>query len=110
VVFLIKDCYTRSTLLKGRCRDGLSPIPAPHPVKLVFRVNKSSLNRWHERLGHPAHQVVQRVLSSFNLPFWHESNNDSVCGPCRQGKSHQLPYPKSTSVSHHPLDLVFSDV
>jgi hypothetical protein len=25
-------------------------------------------------------------------------------------ESHQLPYPKSTSVSHHPLELVFSDV
>jgi hypothetical protein len=25
-------------------------------------------------------------------------------------KSHQLPYPKSTSVSTSPLELVFSDV
>jgi hypothetical protein len=33
-----------------------------------------------------------------------------MCGPCQQGKSHQLSYPKSTSVSHHPLKLVFSDV
>jgi hypothetical protein len=33
-----------------------------------------------------------------------------MCGPCQRGKSHQLPYPKSTSVSHHPLELVFSDV
>jgi histone deacetylase 1/2 len=33
-----------------------------------------------------------------------------VCDACQQGKSHQLPYPKSASVSNNPLDLVFSDV
>jgi hypothetical protein len=33
-----------------------------------------------------------------------------VCGPCQQAKSHQLPYPKSSSVSNHPLELIFSDV
>ncbi|WVZ49395.1 hypothetical protein U9M48_000761 [Paspalum notatum var. saurae] len=27
-----------------------------------------------------------------------------------QAKSHQLPYPKSTSISSHPLELVFSNV
>jgi histone deacetylase 1/2 len=33
-----------------------------------------------------------------------------VCDACQQAKSHQLPYPKSTSESQFPLDLVFSDV
>jgi hypothetical protein len=51
--FLIKDRDTRSTL-RGKCRDGLYPIPAPHFVKFAFEVNKPSLARWHERLGHPA--------------------------------------------------------
>jgi histone deacetylase 1/2 len=37
-------------------------------------------------------------------------NNKRICDACQQGKSHQLPYPKSTSVSRSPLDLVFSDV
>lgn len=37
-------------------------------------------------------------------------NNKHICDACQQGKSHQLPYPKSTSVSSSPLDLVFSDV
>jgi histone deacetylase 1/2 len=34
----------------------------------------------------------------------------SVCDSFQQGKSHQLPYPVSTSVSTTPLQLVFSDV
>jgi hypothetical protein len=33
-----------------------------------------------------------------------------VCDACQQGKSHQLPFPKSVSVSKTPLELVFSDV
>jgi hypothetical protein len=37
-------------------------------------------------------------------------NKDLVCGSCQQAKGHQLPYPKSTSVSTHLLELVFSDV
>jgi hypothetical protein len=33
-----------------------------------------------------------------------------VCDACQQAKSHQLPYPKSSSVSSHPLELIFSDI
>ena len=39
-----------------------------------------------------------------------DSVNESVCNACQQAKSHQLPFPVSSSVSHHPLELVFSDV
>jgi hypothetical protein len=41
--FFIKDRDTRARLLKGRCHDGLYPIPASYPVKFVFGVNKSSI-------------------------------------------------------------------
>jgi histone deacetylase 1/2 len=41
---------------------------------------------------------------------YQDSCNLSVCDPCQQAKSHQLPYPISTSVSIVPLRLVFSDV
>jgi hypothetical protein len=63
--FLIKDRDTQSTLLRGKCHDGLYPILAPRFIKYAFGVNKSSLARWHERLGHPALQNVQRVLHEF---------------------------------------------
>jgi hypothetical protein len=33
-----------------------------------------------------------------------------ICDACQQGKSHQLPYPRSTSASTSPLQFVFSDV
>jgi hypothetical protein len=65
---------------------------------------------WHNRLGHASTNTVQQVLSRHKLPFIRDSNNKSACDACQQGKSHQLPYPRSTSISARPLDLIFSDV
>lgn len=66
--------------------------------------------RWHSRLGHPSYAIVHRVSSKNNLPCSTKEFVESVCDACQQGKSHQLPYPKSSSVSHASLELVFSDV
>jgi hypothetical protein len=52
--FLIKDRDTGSLLLKGKCRQGLYPLPA----KFTFSVFRPSLTKWHDRMGHPAMQVV----------------------------------------------------
>ncbi|WVZ53456.1 hypothetical protein U9M48_004396 [Paspalum notatum var. saurae] len=45
-----------------------------------------------------------------NPSYGNNSNKNSVCDACQQAKSHQLPYHKSTSISSHPLELIFSDV
>jgi hypothetical protein len=109
--FIIKDQDMKNTLLRGRCHDVLYPIPAaPQSIKFSFGVNKPSLTRWHDHLGHQSFQIVQRVLREFNPPVQLESNKDNVCGPCQQAKSHQHPYPKSTSMSSYPLEHVFFDV
>jgi hypothetical protein len=52
---------------------------------------------------------VQQILRDNNIQF-RESSKESVCDACQKAKSHQLPYPKSFSVSTVPLQLVFSDV
>jgi hypothetical protein len=110
-VFFIKDRDTRTTLLKGRSHQGLYPLPTVLPFKKnVLGVNKPSFDKWHSRLGHPTAPIVQKVISSFNLPCYSESNKKSVCDACQQAKSHQLPYPKLSSVSSHPLELIFSDI
>jgi hypothetical protein len=77
---------------------------------MVCGVIKPSLYRWHNHLGHPSVPIVQRVIREFNLPCLAQEVKDLVCNACQQAKSHQLPYPISTSVSKHPLELVFSDV
>ena len=60
--------------------------------------------------GHPSVPIVTRVISSNSLPCLAESNKESVCDACQQAKSYQLRYPRSSSVSSHPLELIFSDV
>jgi hypothetical protein len=113
--FLLKDRNTKKPLLHGRCRNVLYPLPAAALSKQ--RVNKSvlaaikpSVVRWHHRLGHASSPVVQRVLSENNLSFSKEKLDESVCDACQKAKSHQLPFPKSVSVSKAPLELIFSDV
>jgi hypothetical protein len=33
-----------------------------------------------------------------------------MCDACQMAKSHQLPYSKHSTVSSHPLELIFIDV
>lgn len=112
--FLVKDQVTRTPLLRGKCECGLYPLPtdklssASH--KQAYGVVKPSLSRWHSRLGHPSLPIVDRVISKNNLPVTRDSSQESVCDAYQRGKSHQLPYPKSFSVSSEPLQLIFSDV
>ena len=53
---------------------------------------------------------MDRVIRDNNLSCDREDSINFVCDAYQQGKSHQLPYPKLSSVSKFPLDLVFSDV
>jgi hypothetical protein len=112
--FFIKDQTTKKTLLEGKCRGGLYPLPAA-ALKNKQALNASggahpSLERWHHRLGHPSFNIVQQVINKNKLSCSTESRSGSVCDSCQMAKSHQLPYPKSSSQSNFPLELVFSDV
>jgi hypothetical protein len=103
-------------LLQGRCKYGLYPLPLASwlsessPNKNVLAVVKPTIARWHHRLGHASSPIVQCVLSQNNLSFVKEKSIESVCDACQQAKSHQLSFPKSSSVSKAPLELVFTDV
>jgi hypothetical protein len=111
--FLIKEQVSKRTLHIGRCEGGLYPLKLPSkppPNKQAFASLKPSTSLWHRRLGHASSQVVQQVLSCHKLPVSHSHNNARVCDACQSGKTHQLPYPRSTSISSLPMDLVFSDV
>jgi hypothetical protein len=68
------------------------------------------MEQWHSQLGHPSFKIVSRVLRDHELPSVSNKNVTHVCDACQQGKSHQLPFPKSVSVSKAPLELIFSDV
>jgi histone deacetylase 1/2 len=79
-------------------------------MKHAFVAAKLDQSQWHSRLGHPSLVIVRQIISKHKLPCVRDTSIVSVCDSCQQGKSHQLPYPVSTSVSTVPLQLVFSDV
>jgi histone deacetylase 1/2 len=105
--FLIKDQTTMRVLHRGPCERALYPLKSNKEAHVVVKPLSS---QWHMCLGHPSSSVVHQVLSKNKLPFTQEANKESVCDACQKGKCHQLPYPRSTSVSSSPLELVFSNV
>jgi hypothetical protein len=107
--FLIKDQKTRRILLKGKCVDGIYPLPLDE-IKQACSATRVSINTWHNRLGHASNRVVEQVIRRNNLLSSQESINRSVCDACQQAKSHQLPYSSLMSASKFPLELVYSDV
>jgi hypothetical protein len=71
---------------------------------------KPSFARWHHRLGHPSSSIVHKVVSLNNLPSSKDQTTEIVCDAYQKAKSHQLPYPISSSESSAPLQLIHSDV
>ena len=106
----IKDLATRELIHHGRCIGGLYPITSGalsrKRCRQVYSIVKPYLARWHERLGHPSSVIVKQVVNKGNLPLSSSQNIESVCDACQCAKSHQLPYPKSNSVSRAPLELI----
>jgi hypothetical protein len=109
--FLIKDIKTRRVLFRGPCYGGLYPlVPMFHETaKHAFITIKPSSSTWHRRLGHPYSFVVHQVLRGNKIAYTPDST-PYICDSCQLVKSHQLPYPISSSVSTAPLEQVFSDV
>jgi histone deacetylase 1/2 len=109
--FLIKDKATRRTLFKGPCHGGLYllvPFSTGSSRQVFIKIKLLSYT-WHYRLGHPSSFVVQQIIRKHKLPHSPEIN-PYLCDSCQLTKSHQLPYPVSTSVSTILLEQVFSNV
>ena len=128
--FVVKDQASKKALLQGNLNYGLYKLSSSAPSrryqdpddnKLAGRTslttevpcmsstlqlsNKADL--WHFRLGHPAHKIVNKVLSACSLPPEHWA---SVCEPCQMAKSHRLPFTLSESRASQPFALVHSDL
>jgi histone deacetylase 1/2 len=106
--FFVKEQRTKKILHTGKCEGGLYPFKSSLN-KQGLGVTKPSSSLWHSRLGYPSISIVHQILSRHNLSFVKDLNN-YVCDACQQGKHHQLPYPRSSSVSTSPMELIFSDV
>jgi histone deacetylase 1/2 len=96
-------------MFRGPCYGGLYPLMPISAESSKHAFIKPSSSTWHRRLGHPSSFVVQQVLRRNKIAYTPEIT-PYVCDSCQLAKSHQLPYPISTSRSIVPFEQVFSDV
>ena len=66
-------------------------------------------NVWHQRLGHPAHDVMTFMLKQSNIPVQTDDNHNT-CISCIQGKMSRLPFPVRTDRCTSPFQKVHTDV
>lgn len=69
----------------------------------------SSLDIWHQRLGHCAYDIVAKALQGSNIIF-NPKKSFHLCQSCSFAKMHRLPYSPSSSEHNTPLALIHSDL
>ncbi|MBW0536378.1 hypothetical protein O181_076093 [Austropuccinia psidii MF-1] len=84
--------------IKGRILNNLMKVGYSLPVA---HVTKSSVNLWHQRLGHPGSQVIKAM----GLPD-HSAN----CSTCDLNKIHKVPFNNHFEHVNKPLDCVHVDL
>lgn len=106
-------------------KDGLYPfgsLPATptssatiNTLARHFLPNKASTLKsylytmWHNRLGHPHHEVLKTILNLCNVNVPYKFTLD-LCSSCCLGKVHKLPSSLSNSTYSNPFGLLFTYV
>lgn len=75
---------------------------------LIADSNFSLVKLWHDRLGHPSHDVTKSVMRSCSVPM--SNNNNFICTACQLGKSKCLPFSLSSTAYDEPLHLISIDL
>ena len=79
--------------------------------KMVPNVHERTLiDGWHKRLGHPSLRIVQHLVKNFSLPIVTKKNISQLCSSCSINKAHQQPFLTNSLQSHAPLELIYTDV
>ena len=105
---VVKEEETGKQLLRGTVKDGLYLLSQAHQPKVNIG-EKTNLNIWHQRLGHPNMRTFQSIISKYGLPT--SSVNKSLsCDACMSSKSHRLPYSNSLHQMSKPLEVIHSDL
>lgn len=89
--FFVKDRATQTTLLQGPSNDGLyclSVMPSTSPQALLSE--KTTIDGWHRRLGHPHSSILHQIIKHNNLACKSFSSTASLCTSCQLGKASRL--------------------
>jgi GAG-pre-integrase domain len=97
------------TSSKGLYIFKMKPIKSiPQALHTTSSSSRATTTTWHARLGHPSTTTTLKVINSNKLPC--VRNSFTFCKDCIQAKAHVLPFTLSSSSSHSPLELIYSDV
>jgi len=105
--FSIKDLPTRTEMLRCNSDGELYPL-RPSSAQALLSSSSSSADLWHQRLGHPGHDSLQRTLDQFDFTCTKTIAN--TCQSCQLGKHVRLPFSHSSSVCYVSFQLVHGDV
>ena len=110
--FFVKDATTGVILLKGACNNGIYIFPdsmvTPQNVANVHE--RTSIDGWHKRLGHPSLKIVHHLVKNFSLPISSQKQSSSLCHSCSTNKIHQQSFHGTSLQSNAPLELIYTDV
>jgi len=96
--------------MKGHTKDGVYEWLVSSPI-LAFSSIQTSSSAWHHRLKHPALSILKLNISNNKLGSSSSLfSSNSFCISCLCNKSHKLSFSKSTILSSHPFETIFSDV
>ena len=73
--------------------------------------NVTDYKTWHQHCGYPSEEALKH-LSEHSKGVNHidsKPKDSEVCGGCKFGKSHHLPFPLSEKCATQPLKLIHTD-
>jgi hypothetical protein len=70
---------------------------------------RTSLNGWHKRLGHPSIKIFQHLVNWLSLPV-STKKFPSLCTSCSTNKTHKQPFGSTSFQIHSPLDIIYTDI
>ena len=112
--FLVKDKIMGAVLLKGACENDVYTLPdllVQDSPKMVANVHERTLiNGWHKRLGHPSQKIVHHLVKNFYLLIIQKEHSSHLCTSCSITKVHKQPFQTNSLQSHAPLHLIYTNV
>jgi transposase InsO family protein len=104
--FSVKDLASQTVILRCEGSDDLYPMRLPQHE--AHTTSSTSVELWHDRLGHPGAASLRQVLQSFD--FQCNKSAAHSCHRCQLGKHVRLPFSSSDTPAYFPFQLVHSDV
>ncbi|XP_071686819.1 uncharacterized protein [Rutidosis leptorrhynchoides] len=103
--FSVKDYLTRQLLLRCDSTGDLYPVTPHSPQHALV----TSPITWHQRLGHPGHDVLRKLISIKDI-LCNKTMSPLFCHACQLGKHVRLPFSISSSNVESAFDIIHSDL